>query len=234
MRINLIIVRIQSIMEPLSKDNMSDREFEIWKIQFDKLHSGLLQAGKSVQTHSIQLILMMVLFSIITYSNVIDGTIKVPVLSIEIDKWHAALFGPVLISLFMLTFSISRALHITREVMVFKHIVILRGNFEEKLPLAYNPSQFTELILFPSVYNFIDSIERPRSIYVLNILLQLVWIIFPIILQAHLSYMILLKYSWSVPLLILYSICFAICLFSLSKIAVIDVEKVVWSNLEDE
>jgi cadmium resistance protein CadD (predicted permease) len=92
-------------------ESLSDRDYDIWKLQFEKLHSGLIDAGKSVNKHSLTLALIVSVFAIITYGNFAADKINVPLLSLELSKWNAAILGPPFMAMGLYTFACSRTVH---------------------------------------------------------------------------------------------------------------------------
>ncbi len=212
------------------QSNWTDREYDLWKFQFDKILDGVQSAGKAMHSFSIYLLMFVAFTEIVILSNVLGTMAKLPILGFELDRWSAGIAGAVFISLCMLGFSISRAYHTIRISSLIIHLKVLFDGIPVNHPLYFKAENYAYLVIEPSIYNFIDSIERPLSIHIFSTILEIIWIMAVPFFQGHIIYIIFNHYSSNISIIILLIILAIITLFSLFKIAIVNEKAVDWGK----
>jgi hypothetical protein len=212
----------------------SDREYDLWKYQFDQILAGVQFSGKSVRSFSIYLLLFVAFTVLVVFSDILGATTKLPVVGFELNKWLAGISGGVFITICMLGFSISRAYHKIRLHALINHLRACFSGVPENHILSFKPEDFAQLVIEPSIYNFVDNIEKPLSINVISTILQIIWIVAVPFTQGYIFYEIHKHYSGNLAVDVFLSILLTITVFSLFVISVVNVERIDWGTWSEK
>ena len=212
----------ENIIKPIKSDvTLSERDYDMWKLHFEKIYDGAIEAGRSVNKNSLILITIIFLFFAITYGSFLNDKINIPFISLEFSKWDAAILGPILISIIFYRFACSYVFHLLRLKTLLNHLKVLYNSLPDAHPLRVKePEYFLGNIIYPSLYSFLDFfyIKKQKLLSVIIWIFLALWFMLPPYMLIHMSYLILTYFKWNIILIILFSLCILIAIYSISTV----------------